>query len=160
MGDLGLHLYISLCFESMLPVQDHHIFSHMWYQHVFLYVCVPVSTTLSPSPSLLSLLCLLPRPPNQKKNPLSLSFPSIPVYDHYSLTFLLCTRYPIFRIQISVGKLKLLQFSLTWEWYFPFFHHLRTSFSLLWLTWKLILNRIHFNWRIRKGASASTKMVL
>ena len=29
-------LSLSLSFESMLPVQDHHILSHIWYQHLSL----------------------------------------------------------------------------------------------------------------------------
>ena len=31
-----LYLSLSLSFESMLPVQDHHILSHIWYQHLSL----------------------------------------------------------------------------------------------------------------------------
>ena len=33
---MSFSLYLSI-FESMLPVQDHHILSHIWYQHQHLY---------------------------------------------------------------------------------------------------------------------------
>ena len=47
-------LSLSFLFESMLPVQDHHILSHMWYQHLSLsHVTVVVNKQAGNPPPLI-----------------------------------------------------------------------------------------------------------
>ena len=50
-------LSLSLSFESMLPVQGHHILSHIWYQHLSHSLSLTHMNTVPPSLSL-SCMCM------------------------------------------------------------------------------------------------------